>query len=63
MTDNFQFFKLLVLDVFISWHWYVHYEAGLFFIVDQHYVRPTVKQMLVSIDGKVSENLGVFIPG
>ena len=38
------------------------YEAGLFFIVDQHDVRPIVKQMLVSLDGKVPEDLGVVIP-
>ena len=38
------------------------YEAGLFFIVDQHDVRPIVKQMLVSLDGKVAEDTVVIIP-
>ena len=40
----------------------VNYEAGRFFIVDQHDVRPIVKQMLVSLDGKVPEDLGVVLP-
>ena len=40
----------------------VNYEASLFFIVYQHDVRPIVKQMLVSLDGKVTEDLGVVIP-
>ena len=56
------FFELLVLDVFISWHCNVNYEGGLFFIVYQHDVRPIVKQMLVSLDGKVPEDLGVVTP-
>ena len=50
------------MDVFISWHCNVNYEVGLFFIVYQHDVRPIVKQMLVSLDGKVLEDLGVVIP-
>ena len=63
MTDICQFLELLVLDV--------NYEAGLFFIVYLHdvrpivkqmLVRPIVKQMLVSLDGKVPEDLGVVIP-
>ena len=62
MTDICQVFELLVLDVLISWHCDVNYEAGLFLIVDQHYVRLIVKQMLVSPDKKVSEDLGVIIP-
>ena len=33
-----------------------------FFIVDQNNVRPIVKQMLVSLDRKVSEDLDVVIP-
>ena len=50
------------MDVLISWHCNVNYETGLFFIVDQHDVRPIVKQMLVSLDEKVSENFVVVIP-
>ena len=57
------FFKLLVLDVLISSHCNVNYEAGLFFIVDdQHNVEPTVKQIFVSLDGKVPDDIGVVIP-
>ena len=62
MTDICQFFELFILDVFISWHCNVNYEAGLFYIVYQHGVRPIVKQTLVSLDGKVPEDLGVVIP-
>ena len=52
---------LFILDVLISWHCDVNYEADLFLIVDQHEVKPIVKQMLVSLDGIVSEHLGVII--
>ena len=54
------FFELLVLDGLISWHCDVNYEAGLFLIVDQHNVRPIVKQMLVSLDEKVPEDFGLL---
>ena len=47
---------------YIFWHCNVNYEAGLFFTVDQQDVRPIVNQMLVSLDGKVPEDLGVVIP-
>ena len=50
------------MDVLITWHYNVNYEAGLFFIVDQHDVRPIVNQMLVSLDEKVSDDLGVVSP-
>ena len=62
MTGTCQFFELLVLDVLISWHCNVNYAAGVFFIVDQHDVRSMVKQMLVSLDRKVPEDLDVVIP-
>ena len=62
MTDICQFFELLVLNVFISWHCNVNYEASLFLEVDQHDVRLIVKQMLVSLDWKVPEDLGVVAP-
>ena len=42
-------------------HCDVNDEAGLIFIVDQHVVRLIVKQMLVSLDGKVQEDLGVVV--
>ena len=29
----------------------------MFFIVDQHNIKPILKQMLVSLDGKVPEDL------
>ena len=51
-----------MLDVPISWHCNVIYEAGLFFIVDQHDVRPIVKQVHVSLGKKVLEDPGVIIP-
>ena len=50
------------MDVLISWHCNVNYDAGLFFVVDQHDVSPILKQMLVSPNGKVPEDLGVVIP-
>ena len=56
------FFELLVLDVFISWHCDVNYEASLFLIVDQHDVRSIVQRVLVSLDRKVLAGLGVDIP-
>ena len=56
------FWELLVLSFLFSWHCGVHYEIGLVLVVDQHNVRPVVKQMLVSLDGKVPEDLGVVIP-
>ena len=34
----------------------------MFLIVDQHDVRPIVRQILVSLDEKVPEDLGVAIP-
>ena len=40
------------MDVLISWHCDVNYEAGLFLVVYQHNVGPIVKQMLVSLDDK-----------
>ena len=43
------------------WHCNANYEAGLFLVVDQHDVRPIVKQVLVSLDGEVPEDLGVII--
>ena len=53
----------LTMDgVFISWRCDVNYEASLFFIVDQYDVRLIVKQMLVSLDRKVPEDLGVVVP-
>ena len=55
-------FELLVLEVLISWHCNVNYEVGLFLVVDQQYVRLIVKQMLVSLDREVPEDLGVIIP-
>ena len=55
------FFELLVLDVLISCHCAVNYEAGLFLVVDQRDVRQIVKQMLVSLDEEVLEGLGVII--
>ena len=55
------FFELLVLDVLISCHCAVNYEAGLFLVVDQRDVRQIVKQMLVSLDEEVLEDLGVII--
>ena len=61
MTDICQVFELLVLDVLISWHCDVNYEAGLFLVVDQHYVRLIVKQKLVSLDRRVLEHLGEVI--
>ena len=61
MTDICQFFELLVLEVLISWQCKVNYEADLFFVVDQPNFRPIVKQMLVSLERKVSEDLGVVI--
>ena len=54
-------FELFVLDILISWHCKVNFEAGLFLIVNQHDVRPIVKQMLVCLNGKVPEDLGVVI--
>ena len=62
MTDNFHFFELFVLDFLIPWLCNVNYEAGLFFIVDQHDVRLIVRQMLVGLDGKVSEDHGMIVP-
>ena len=56
------FFQLLVLDVLISWHCDANSEAGLFHIVDQHDFRPIVKQILVSLDEKILEDLGMIIP-
>ena len=56
------FFEFFVLDILISRHCNVNYEAGLFFIVDQHNVKPIIKQMLVSLNGKVPDDLGVVIP-
>ena len=50
------------MDVLIFWHCNVNYEVGLFLVVNQHDVRLVVKQMLVSLDGEVPENLGVIIP-
>ena len=56
------FFILYVLDALISWHYYVNYEAGLFLVVDQHNVRPFVKQMLIGLDRKISKDRGVIVP-
>ena len=56
------FFELFVLDVLISWHCDVNCEAGLFLVVDQHDVRPIVKQMLVSLDGEVPKDFFWFYP-
>ena len=56
------FFILFVLDALISWHYYVNYEAGLFLVVDQHNVRPFVKQMLIGLDRKISKDRGVIVP-
>ena len=62
MILPFQLFSLPVLDVPISWHYNVNYAAGLFHVVNQRNVRPIVKQMLVSLDREVPEDLGVTIP-
>ena len=56
------FFELFVQNVLISWHCDVNYEAGLCLVVNQRDVRPIVKQMLVSLDGEVPEDLGMIIP-
>ena len=53
--------KLLLRDVLISWHCDVNCEAGLFLVVDQHDVRPIVKQMFVSLNGEVQKDSGVII--
>ena len=50
------------MDVLISWHCDVNYEADLFLVVDQHDVRSIVKQMLVSLDGDVQEDVEEIIP-
>ena len=34
----------------------------MFLVVDQHNVRPILKQMFFSLDREVSENLGVIVP-
>ena len=54
-------FELLVLDVLISWHCDVNYEAGLLLLVDQHKVKPIVTQMFVSLNEEVPENLGTIL--
>ena len=55
-------FELLILNVLISWHCDVNYEAGLFLIADQHNVKPIVKQMLDGLERKVPEDLRLIIP-
>ena len=52
VTNICRFFELLVRDVFISWHCDVNYEAGLFFAVDKHGVRPILKQMPAGLNSK-----------
>ena len=37
-------------------------SLGLFHVVDQQDVKPIVKQMFVSLNGKVPEDLNVVIP-
>ena len=62
MTDICQYFRACCPGFLISWHCNVNNEAGLFFIADQHNDKPIVKHMLVSLDGKVPEDLGLVIP-
>ena len=60
MTEIINFFELFVLDVVISWHYNVNYEAGLLLAANQHNVRQILKQMLVGLDREVPEDLCVM---
>ena len=57
-----KFFELLVLEILISWLVMSIKRLVFSLPVDQRDVRPIAKQMLVSLNGKVSEDLGVIIP-
>ena len=55
-------FSSFCLDLLISWHCDVDHEADLLLIIDQHNVELILKQMLVSLNGKVSEDLDMISP-
>ena len=44
------------------WHCDVNYETVCFFIVNQHKVRPKLKQMLVGLYGEVPADLNAIVP-
>ena len=61
MTDICQFFQALCSG-FSHLLALQCYEASPFLVVDQHNVRPILKQMFFSLDREVSENHGVIVP-
>ena len=54
---------LSILFSFLSWMSYLlALRSQWFLVVDQHDVRPIVKQMLIRLNGEVPENLGMIVP-